>query len=102
MQEVRQLRGAANLRAVGDVWTVAFLVDGETYAEISVADGEAIGGQMPEDPVKEAEGYRYDFIKWVSGGDTVTAETVVADGDMTVSAEFSETKVWGCGLTITS
>ena len=70
----------------GEVHTITFKVDGQIYAKIGVADGEAIGSQLPETPVVQG----YSFKGWKNlGGITVTNETIVTC-DMIVVAQLSE------------
>lgn len=70
----------------GEVHTITFKVDGQIYAEISVADGEAIGNQLPETPVVQG----YSFKGWKNlAGIIVTDETVVTC-DMVVVAQLAE------------
>ncbi|MBR3296032.1 MAG: InlB B-repeat-containing protein, partial [Clostridia bacterium] len=67
-------------------FTVTFLVDGETYATRTVAEGGTLGTDMPEAPAKD--GYRFD--KWLSGETEFKSDTAVT-ADISVDAAFVKT-----------
>ncbi len=86
--EVPATMPAENLEFNGTLtakeYTVTYYVDGDIYDEISVTDGEMIGDQMPEVPLKEG----WLFTGWVDeNGEKVTADTVV-EAEMTLTATF--------------
>ena len=77
--------GPMNITAIYELipignFKVTFKVDGAAVSEIYVADGSAIGGQMPADPTKTG----HTFLRWedengneVTSATTVTAELIV-------------------------
>ena len=63
-----------------------FVVDGTNVAHITVKEGDAIGGQMPADPDAPAG---KKFVGWFSGGEQITADTIVTGG-LYVEARFED------------
>ena len=59
--------------------TLTFIVDGETYAEFSLYEGDAI--TLPEPPTKEG----YTFTGWDNLPETMPAEDVTANAVFTVN-----------------
>ncbi len=54
-----------------------FVVGSTNVAHITVREGDAIGGQMPADPDASAG---KKFVGWFSGGEQITADTIVTGG----------------------
>ena len=66
-------------------FAIVFKVDGATYENVIVTEGDAIGTQMPADPTKTG----YTFEGWEDeNGNPVTSATVVT-GNVIVNAVFS-------------
>ena len=68
--------------------TVTFLVDGKE-TPVKVVKGQAIGTNMPQDPVKSGYTFKGWNTKKDGSGEAVTADTVVKE-DMSVYAIFEK------------